>query len=201
MESLMLVCVLKEKLDDRMYFKRLREGSYVSFRGVGSRIQGIKLASQITATAARAYAAADSSVIFLISFFSALLVKHILLHGRNKFISFSEESTHFGFSALSIFKPSNLISRVGIRVVIMRLLLTGSVPQTRAGQKPENQRLLCEHLCRNMSPPQHPSSSCFTRRVDHVPGRGDVDSVFTSLMLGAQTQSQLTDSVSLMSNH
>lgn len=65
----MLVCFLNEKLDDRMYFKRLREGSYMSFRGVGSRIQGIKLASQITATAARAYAAADSSVIFLISFF------------------------------------------------------------------------------------------------------------------------------------
>lgn len=83
------VCFLNEKLDDRMYFKRLREGSYVSFRSVGSRIQGVKLASHITAAAAHACAAAVSSVIFLISFsfFSALLVKHILLYGRNKFIS------------------------------------------------------------------------------------------------------------------
>lgn len=100
-----------------MYTKRLKEGSHVSFRGVGSSIQGVKLASQITATVTHVYAAAVSSVIFLISFFfPAFLVKHVLLYGRNKFISISEESTHFGFSALSIFKPSNVTIASGRRV-------------------------------------------------------------------------------------
>ena len=50
------------------------------------------------------------------------------------------------------------------------------------------------HLYRGLPPPQHPRPSC-TRRADRALSRQSTESVLTSSMLGAQTQSNLVGAV------
>lgn len=57
-----------------------------------------------------------------------------------------------------------------------------------------NQRLLCPHLHRDLAPLQHPETSYYSQRADHVLSRHKDKTrrgrLFTSMMPGAQTQSK-----------
>lgn len=74
---------------------------------------------------------------------------------------------------------------------------------TQVGVTTWNQSVLCRHLYRDLSSPQHPRFRCCTGRPDIFQlrwsaRRREVDFVFTSLMLGAHTQSKtMMDSVYL----
>ena len=72
-----------------------------------------------------------------------------------------------------------------------------------------NQTLLSLHLYRDPAPSQQPGSNFYTGSADDVPlltkqktlvRRGELDYVFKSMMLGAQTQSKWMDSVYQMSS-
>lgn len=81
--------------------------------------------------------------------------------------------------------------RGGIRVLLIQLglrLLLASVWSQEKEMDKMWQREIRE-CCgdRDLCPPQHLGSSCCTCRADCVLCQGDMDSVFTSLMLGDQT--------------
>lgn len=73
--------------------------------------------------------------------------------------------------------------------------------QDSGWQNTQKIRLLCPHLDGDPPPPQHSRSSYWAWCADHVPNwhktragprRGEEESVFTSMRLGAQTQSWLS---------
>lgn len=81
---------------------------------------------------------------------------------------------------------------------------------TQAGEATGNQRPLRLHLNKDLCPPQHPAVMLHTQRVQSVidpakcraaaVGGGEVDSVFTSLMLCAPMHSKWMDNVFQISN-
>ena len=132
---------------------------------------------------------------------------------RNTFIRIWEERAASGLRAVdsettttdSIFWPSNLAIASAPGRKWRRLfadqdwswLMSGCRKMkysngTQTGKMTGYQRQLCLHLYRDLSPPWHPRWSCCTWQVGHVlnrdsAGRGEVDSVFTWLMLGTYT--------------
>lgn len=144
---------------------------------------------------------------------------------RNKFIRIGDERAASGLRAVEfettttdgMFWPSNLANEPAPGRTLTKLfayqgwiqgcswLISGCRKKkysngTQTGKTTAYQRQLCLHLYRDLSPPWHPGWSCATWQVGHVliqdsAGKGEVDSVFTWLMLGTHTQSELRDSV------
>ena len=92
---------------------------------------------------------------------------------------------HWSLPAASFHQPGER-SRMGAVVIQLRLQIADGQMGPRLAKQ---QGALCPHLYRDLSPPQHLGSSCWTQRADRVlsrrrAGPADQDSVFTSLMLG-----------------